>query len=95
MELIESTSKRCPNCRSWVQKLDGCNRMTCTKCHCYFCWICLKLLSKVDPYSHFNNSNSDCFEKLFEGVIQNDGDTDDEDEDFFEDEDDDDDDDEQ
>jgi hypothetical protein len=50
-------------------------------------------LSRADPYSHFNNSNSDCFEKLFEGVIQNDGDEDGDDDDFFENVDDDDDDD--
>ena len=53
-----------------MQKLDGCNKMTCSKCHCYFCWLCFKVLSKNDPYSHFNSANSECFEKLFEGVIQ-------------------------
>jgi hypothetical protein len=53
----------------------------------------LKALSKVDPYSHFNNSNSDCYAKLFEGVIQNEEDGgDDDDDDFFDDDDDEDDD---
>lgn len=83
MELIENTSKQCPNCRSWMQKLDGCNKMTCSKCHCYFCWLCFKVLSKSDPYSHFNSANSECFEKLFEGVYTNvnndDNDTEDDD----------------
>ena len=69
MELIENTSKQCPQCKSWMQKLDGCNKMTCGKCHAYFCWLCLKVLSKSDPYSHFNKSNSDCFDKLFEGMF--------------------------
>ena len=69
--------------------------MTCSKCHCYFCWLCLKKLIKSDPYSHFNNANSECFAKLFEGTFtqdnnqedeianfdQNDDDEDDEDED--------------
>ncbi|CAF0833456.1 unnamed protein product [Brachionus calyciflorus] len=72
MNLIESTSKKCPQCRSWMQKLDGCNKMTCSKCNCYFCWLCLDQLSKADPYSHYNRENSKCFEKLFEGVYQND-----------------------
>lgn len=70
-EFIQETSKKCPNCKSWMQKLDGCNKMTCTKCHCYFCWLCFKILSKNDPYSHFNSANSECFEKLFEGVENN------------------------
>ena len=44
--------------------------MTCSKCQTYFCWLCLGILSKVDPYSHFNSKTSVCFEKLFEGIDQ-------------------------
>lgn len=87
MELIENTSKQCPQCKSWMQKLDGCNKMTCVKCHCYFCWLCKKILSKSDPYSHFNSANSDCFDKLFEGVFneqQNDDNNDDGEDEFDE-----------
>lgn len=73
MELITITSKQCPNCKSWLQKLDGCNKMTCSKCQCYFCWLCLAKLSKIDPYSHFNLPSSECFEKLFEGVVNENG----------------------
>lgn len=68
MEYIQNTSKQCPSCRSWMQKLDGCNKMTCSKCTCYFCWLCFKVLSRNDPYSHFNQSQSTCYEKLFEGA---------------------------
>ena len=91
MELIEKTSKRCPSCRSWMQKLDGCNKMTCARCLCYFCWLCGKSLSKSDPYSHFSNTNSECFEKLFEGLEnnQNNDQNNDQDEDFTSDEEDD------
>lgn len=71
MELIANTSKQCPKCRTWMQKLEGCNKMTCSKCLCYFCWLCLTHLSKNDPYSHFNKMNSECFEKLFEGTWVN------------------------
>ena len=73
-DLIEQTSKKCPNCKAWMQKLDGCNKMTCSKCHCYFCWLCFKILSKNDPYSHFNSANSVCYAKLFEGVENEDND---------------------
>jgi E3 ubiquitin-protein ligase RNF14 len=70
VELITSTSKQCPSCKSWMQKLDGCNKMTCVRCHCYFCWLCLKSLSKTDPYSHFNTAMSSCFDKLFENITE-------------------------
>jgi E3 ubiquitin-protein ligase RNF14 len=48
--------------------LDGCNKMTCIKCKSYFCWLCLTILSKTDPYSHFNAADSRCFNRLFEGI---------------------------
>lgn len=78
MDLIRNTSKQCPKCKSWMQKLDGCNKMACVRCHCYFCWLCFCILSKNDPYSHFNSKNSECFEKLFEGAWNLDNDEDDE-----------------
>ena len=42
--------------------------MACTKCHSYFCWICLAIIPQVNPYSHFNNSQSRCFDKLFQAT---------------------------
>lgn len=38
--------------------------MTCSSCQGRFCWICLGTLSKVNPYSHFNNPNTPCFNQL-------------------------------
>ena len=34
--------KQCPNCKIWVQKIDGCNHVTCTMCRYSFCFVCLK-----------------------------------------------------
>ncbi|UJR14050.1 hypothetical protein I4U23_001047 [Adineta vaga] len=68
METIQSTARRCPHCSIFVDKLEGCNKMTCVKCHSYFCWTCLQVLSKTNPYGHFNEPSSKCFNKLFEGV---------------------------
>uniref|UniRef100_A0A8C4Q4E0 RBR-type E3 ubiquitin transferase n=1 Tax=Eptatretus burgeri TaxID=7764 RepID=A0A8C4Q4E0_EPTBU len=34
--------KTCPNCKTPIQKNDGCNHMQCTKCKHDFCWICLE-----------------------------------------------------
>lgn len=45
------------------QKLDGCNKMTCTGCMQYFCWLCMASLSRVNPYKHFNDPSSPCFDR--------------------------------
>lgn len=32
--------QRCPGCKMWVEKLGGCNDMTCSCCHSQFCYHC-------------------------------------------------------
>ena len=34
--------KRCPYCKYWTEKQDGCNHMTCAECNFQWCWICEK-----------------------------------------------------
>lgn len=34
--------KRCPNCKYFVEKGEGCNHMTCANCKYEWCWYCLK-----------------------------------------------------
>ncbi|XP_040006892.1 E3 ubiquitin-protein ligase RNF14 [Xiphias gladius] len=65
---LSENCKCCPRCGTNIQKVDGCNKMTCTSCRQYFCWLCLGLLSRVNPYSHFNNPHSPCYNQLFQGV---------------------------
>ena len=36
-----SNFKQCPNCKRWIEKISGCNHMTCT-CGNYFCYGCGK-----------------------------------------------------
>ncbi|CAM9440821.1 E3 ubiquitin-protein ligase RNF14 isoform X1 [Lampetra fluviatilis] len=64
---LAQNAKACPRCCTHIQKVDGCNKMTCTSCQLYFCWICLKELSRANPYGHFNEARSPCFNRLFQG----------------------------
>lgn len=75
-EWVRGNSKSCPRCRANIEKLDGCNKMTCWKCDTYFCWLCMTCLSKGNPYKHFNDTESSCQGRLFQGVDFDDDDSD-------------------
>ena len=45
--------------------------MTCTGCMQYFCWICMGSLSRANPYKHFTDPASPCFNRLFHAVDVN------------------------
>ena len=38
---LNRNTKTCPNCPHQIEKNDGCDHMTCIKCHHEFCWSCL------------------------------------------------------
>ncbi|XP_015730974.1 E3 ubiquitin-protein ligase RNF14 isoform X2 [Coturnix japonica] len=65
---LEKNSKSCPCCSTPIEKLDGCNKMMCTGCMQYFCWLCMASLSRADPYKHFNDPSSPCFDRLFHAM---------------------------
>ena len=82
-QYLEKNCKRCPGCKANVSKIDGCNKMTCTKCQRYFCWICGLVLPTSSPYLHYNAPGAgSCYGKLFEGMADGrDGGDDDSDDD--------------
>lgn len=65
--LLEN-AKECPSCSAQIQRTEGCNKMTCRQCHADFCWLCLLLLPRGNPYRHFGNTSSPCYNRLFQGT---------------------------
>jgi ariadne-1 len=56
VQLIATVSRPCPNCKSPIEKNDGCNHMSCVKCSYHFCWHCMGKfgsgpLGSTDGYS--------------------------------------------
>ena len=47
--------KRCPCCRMWTEKNEGCNHMTCIECRFQWCWLCQKPMT----INHFQSGS--CF----------------------------------
>jgi len=78
---VNSRSKPCPHCSVPIEKFEGCNKVTCFKCSTYFCWICHKQLDVGNPYSHFNNPSSPCYNSLFRDDDDNDEDRDEDEDD--------------
>lgn len=36
----KKNTKKCPHCKTLIEKMAGCNHMTCSNCKYDFCWLC-------------------------------------------------------
>ncbi|KUJ19580.1 uncharacterized protein LY89DRAFT_683399 [Mollisia scopiformis] len=54
-EMIKQTTKRCPRCKTNIEKVEGCDHMTCVKCRMGFCWLCFvdyELVRRIGNSAH-------------------------------------------
>ena len=49
--------KRCPNCKFFIEKAEGCNHMTCRNCNYEWCWLC----GGKYNYGHYQDFSSSCY----------------------------------
>ena len=43
--------KQCPTCKRWVEKINGCDHITCL-CGTHFCYRCGEIRDALNPYNH-------------------------------------------
>ncbi|KAK8738812.1 hypothetical protein OTU49_003686 [Cherax quadricarinatus] len=60
MNYLDENSKQCPRCRAKIEKIDGCNKMTCLECGVNFCWLCMSILDALKAYDHYMDARSPC-----------------------------------
>ncbi|PWY72328.1 RING finger protein [Aspergillus heteromorphus CBS 117.55] len=65
-EYLRMYTSECPTCNAPCQKQMGCNHMKCFKCDTHFCYLCSSWLCEDNPYRHFNDIDSDCFNRLWD-----------------------------
>ncbi|KAI0797219.1 hypothetical protein BC629DRAFT_254979 [Irpex lacteus] len=39
--------KRCPACKTFIERDAGCNHMMCTRCRTHICWVCLETFAEA------------------------------------------------
>jgi len=50
--------KKCPGCEAPIQRVAGCNHMTCTRCHTHTCWECLETFPRGQGiYDHMRENH--------------------------------------
>jgi E3 ubiquitin-protein ligase RNF14 len=65
-EYMRLYTSQCPTCTVPCQKRMGCNHMRCFQCDTHFCYLCSAWLVPDNPYSHFNQTSSTCYNRLWD-----------------------------
>lgn len=65
-EYLRLYTSPCPTCQVPCQKRMGCNHMRCFQCDTHFCYLCSSWLSPDNPYKHFNDISSQCYNRLWD-----------------------------
>lgn len=54
----KTTVKDCPKCQTTVEKIDGCDHITCGGCRIHICWRCLQTFKIADQcYIHMQSAH--------------------------------------
>lgn len=68
---LSKNTKKCPNCKAYIEKNGGCNHMTCNGCKYEFCWICghewkshTGNAYECSTYKSWNNEKVEDYERL-------------------------------
>ncbi|KAI0064792.1 hypothetical protein BV25DRAFT_1913965 [Artomyces pyxidatus] len=52
--------KKCPGCHALIERAEGCNHMTCTRCKTHTCWVCLETFEQGKGiYDHMRSMHGD------------------------------------
>jgi E3 ubiquitin-protein ligase RNF14 len=65
-EYMRCHTSPCPTCSAPCQKTHGCNHLICPTCETHFCYLCSSWLDERNPYQHFNEAKSGCYQRLWE-----------------------------
>lgn len=55
--------KDCPECKTSIEKTEGCNHMQCKACKAHICWCCMACFPSGDAcYQHLSSEHGGAFE---------------------------------
>mmetsp|Transcript_9071 Transcript_9071/g.15505 ORF Transcript_9071/g.15505 Transcript_9071/m.15505 type:complete len:249 (+) Transcript_9071:241-987(+) len=58
IKALTKECRQCPKCSMFIYKSGGCNKMTCSNCGTYMCWLCSR---EIEGYDHFGESRCGVF----------------------------------